>query len=161
MSSLSGAQRVISALAVYKARFGVDEAPKDRISSMAKVSSSTLPSLLSRMVKKGQIEYGVEPSTIKLTDKGMALAEPLDIPTSNEELHEELKKDLKGKSLRIFEFIADGKVYDKKDVMEAVECTNPKTFAPLVSRELRKQNLVHFPSKNTIQLTKDCFLFPN
>ena len=72
----------------------MEEAPKERVAVMAKISDATFPSMVSRMVKKGLIKYGEYPGTLVLTEEGMALAEPSDdIATSNEEVHEGIKKD--------------------------------------------------------------------
>jgi DNA-binding PadR family transcriptional regulator len=156
----SGVGRVLSALLVLHTTFGFEEAPKERVQSMAKISNSTFPSMLSRMVKKGLIAYGSTPKTLKITDKGREEAPDIeDMPTSNVEHHEEIKKKLKGKARRIFEYLADGKVHAKEKVMEAVDCTNPKTFAPLMSRELKKPGYIEYPSMGKVRLSNECFPF--
>ena len=138
----------------------MEEAPKERVAVMAKISDATFPSMVSRMVKKGLIKYGEYPGTLVLTEEGMALAEPSDdIATSNEEVHEGIKKDLKGKPRQIFEILADGKVHNKEDIMKQINCTNKATFAPLLSRELKKKGLIQYPSKGTVQLSDMCFPF--
>ena len=150
-------QKVLNTLAALQQRTGREEHDKTRVRTMADIKQSTFPSLITRMVGSGLIKYGTSTNTIKLTEEGFATADPIDVPTSDEKHHEKLKLELKGKVLAIFEYLADGKVHDKTSVMEAVDCTNPKTFAPLVSRSLAKKGLVHYPTKGTIALTDDCF----
>jgi predicted transcriptional regulator len=158
-SSKTGLQRILNALATLRLLHGLREAPKKQVAGMAEVSNSTLPSLLSRMTKKGLIEYGSTSETIILTDKGMEMADSLDVPQRNEEAHEAIKQKLKGKPLRIFEILADGKPHTKESIMKTVNCTNPSTFAPMLSRELRKPGYIHYPSTGTVQLADCCFPF--
>lgn len=155
----TGPQKVLAALAELKLRHGLEEAPKKRVASMAGIPSTTFPSLISRMAKNGLVEYGSTPEMMKITDKGMEQVDPIDIPTSNEEAQERIKEKLKGKPLRIFEILQDGKPHAKKEIMEAVDCTNPKTFAPLLSRELKKLGYIDYASKGTVQLSELCFPF--
>lgn len=155
----TGLKKILAALADLKARHGLDEAPKKRIAAMAEVSSSTFPSLISRMAKKGLVEYGSTSDMIKITDEGLEQTEPIDIPTSNVEAQERIKEKLKGKPRRIFELLQDGLPREKQDIMEAVDCTNPKTFSPMVSRELKKHGYVEYPTKTSIQLADVCFPF--
>jgi len=153
-------QKVLQALALLQQSTGNVEVCKKKVAGAAQITSSTFPPLITRMVKKGVIEYGSGSGTIKITEKGLAMVGDLpDMPTSNEEHHEEIKKKLKGKGRLIFEYLADGKAHKKEDVMDAVDCTNPKTFAPLLSRELKKPGYIHYPEKGKVQLTDDCFPF--
>jgi len=155
----SGAQKILSVLAYLKQTFGIIEAPKKRVATMAQISSATFPSLLSRLKSNGVIEYG-SGDTIKITEKGLKNAGPShDAPTSNADVHENIKNKLKGKARLIFEHLADGQVHDKEDVMEAIDCTNPKTFGPLLSRELASKGYVEYPSKGKMRLTDECFPF--
>lgn len=144
---------------------GIEEPTKDRVQKMAQISSATFPSLISRVIKKeGTIEYGNGSGTLKLTNKGKDVASELtppgDLVTNNTAVHENIKKQLKGKALKIFEFLADGEEYDKKIVMKEVDCMNPKTFAPIMSRELKSKGFIEYPTKTTVKLTKEmCFPF--
>jgi Mn-dependent DtxR family transcriptional regulator len=154
---MSGIKKVLNSLATLQQSTGKEEHCKKRVGTMAQISNSTLPSLISRMTTNGLIAYGSSRGMIKLTKKGSDEADPVDVVGSDEEYHEKIKAELKGKSRAIFEYLADGKVHDKQDVMEAVDCTNPKTFNPLLSRELKKKGLIHYPEKGKIQLTDECF----
>ncbi|CAB9507118.1 expressed unknown protein [Seminavis robusta] len=154
---MSGEQKVLNALAALIQQTGKEEIPKPRVATTAQISKATFPSLLSRMKKKGLIDYGSSNGTLILTETGSEKADPLDVAGSDEEHHEKIKQELKGKARAIFEFLSDGEIKDKQEVMEAVECTNPKTFAPLLSRELKKKGYICYPSKGKVQLTKECF----
>ena len=157
-------QNILSALFALSEVHGDDEPDKMQVATMASVSQATFAPLLSRMVnKKGLVEYASK-DTIKLTKKGKEeaaeLASPGDMITTNEQHHEQIKEKLKGKkAVQIFEYLADGKEHEKQDIMEAVKCTNPKTFAPLLSRELKKPGYIVYPSKTTVQLSDLCFPF--
>jgi hypothetical protein len=154
-------QKIIDTLAALKILHKIVNAPKARVATMAQISTSTFNPMISRMTKEDDpwIQYGSTPGTLMITDEGMRHANTEAVPTSNEERLESIKQKLRGKPRRIFEYLADGKVHDKEDVMNAVDCTNPKTFGPMVSRELRKPGYIDFPSKRTMQLSDECFLF--
>ena len=114
--------------------------------------------------KDGTITHGTASGTIKLTragkDAAAKLAPSADLPTCNAHVQNKLKEQLKGKALKIFDFLTDGQEHEKKDVMEAVDCMNPKTFAPLLSRELKSKGLIEYPTRTTVRLTKEmCFPF--
>lgn len=54
----------------------------------------------------------------------------------------------------------DGNEYEKTYIMEQIDCINPKTFAPLMSRELKSKGLIEYPSQTTVKLARDvCFPF--
>ena len=153
----SGVQRVLNTLAALQQSTGKKEHCKQRVAKMAQITNSTFPSMVSRMAKNGLVAYGSSTGTIMLTEKGSDKADPVDVVGSDEEHHEKIKEQLKGKSRAIFEYLADGKIHDKHNVMKAVNCTNPSTFNPLLSRDLKKKGLIHYPAKGKIQLTDECF----
>jgi hypothetical protein len=163
LAAVSGKGRVLSALVFLGKLYKTVDVPKRRIQLMANISDPTFAPMLSRMVQKGLIEYGFERGTIKITNLGKQQAPTVqgkDLVTSNQEHHETIKKKLKGKALLIFNFLADGKVHDRLDVMAAVDCINPKTFAPLISRELKKHGYIVYIGKRGLQLNKEmCFPF--
>lgn len=144
---------------------GIEEPHKERVRKTAQISAGSFPSVLSRIVKKdGTIAYGTASSTIKLTAKGKdfaaGLAPPEDLPTTNAQVQEKLKQDLKGMALKIFEFLQDGEEKEKIDVMSAVGCTNKNSFAPIMSRDLKSKGLVEYPSRTTVKLSMEmCFPF--
>ena len=154
-----GKKRVCSALASLKITHGIEEVDKKRICKMANISEATAPSLFSRMVKENLIRYGTAPNTIAITDAGMEIAEPCDVITSNEEYHEQIKKELKGKAVQIFEILQDRQIHKKADIMKAINCTNKNTFAPLLSRAFAKNGYIQYPSRDTVQLSDTCFPF--
>ena len=126
---------------------------------MACVKPSTLGPLLSRMTKNDQtIEYGSSAGTLRLTKKGQLEADPGDIPSSNEEHHKRIQQQVKGKKARaIFALLADGdRTLSKMELMKAVDCTNPKTFGPLLSRELKKPGYIEYTDGN-VRLSDSCY----
>lgn len=155
--------KILSVLLALLNNQGIEEPTKDSVKKLTGISAGTWPSLISRMAKNdGTIAHGAEAGTLKLTAKGKDIAAnpspPEELPTTNAKVHEKIKQGLKGKALQIFEHIEDGQEHEKKDVMKAVKCTNPNTFAPLVSRQLKAKGLVEYPSRTTIRLTKEmCF----
>ena len=164
-SGTNNKTKILSVMFALMVNQAIDEPTKDHIKKMMQISSRTWPSLILRMASKdGTIATGDAPGTLKLTKKGKDMASkltpPEDLPTCNAHIHDKMKEQLKGKALKIFEFLADGQEHEKKDVMEAVDCMNPKTFAPLMSRELKAKGLIEYPNRTTVKLTKDmCFPF--
>ena len=167
----SGVHKVLMAIYELKVTHGFnDGAPNKRVATMANIPSTTFPSLICRMIKKGLIERtssggggddgGATTSSIKITELGMEQVDPIDIPTSNEEAQQKIIEKLKGtKPRRIFDYLLDGKPHRKVDIMVAVDCTNPSTFAPMMSRELKKHGYIEYPEKGRVQLTDVCFPF--
>ena len=157
--------KILAALFFLETRRGEQESCKKQVANMVNASMATFGPLLSRMVnKKGTVAYGTVKGTIKLTtlgkDKAATLTDPEEVVTSNEEVHEQIKKKLKGKMAReIFDFLLDGKEHSKEEVMKAVKCTNRKTFGPVLSRELKKDGYILYPSRETIKLSDKCFPF--
>ena len=164
MPGTSNKDKILSVMFVLLNQ-GVEEPTKERVQKMAQVSAATFPSLISRIIKKdGTLEYGQGTGTLKLTNKGKDVASqltpPEDLVTTNAAVHESIKKKLKGKALKIFEILADGDEHEKKVIMQQVDCMNPSTFAPLVSRQLKSPGYIEYPSKTTMKLAKQvCFPF--
>ena len=158
---MSAVSKVLSVLVYLQDIVQLDECPKDRVQKQSEVSTSTFPSLISRMKSKGLVEYGSGNATLKITAKGREKApDDMDFPTSNEEYHQKILEKLKGKAKLIFEILMDGQEHSKEDIMDLVDCTNPKTFAPLLSRELKKHGYITYPSRGTIQLSDECYPLP-
>ena len=157
----SGKKKICSVLANLKLVHGKEEVDKKEVCKLAGIPVATAPSLLCRMTKEGLIMKGKTTGYIAVTDKGLKIADPGDMPTSNEEFHEQIKKELKGKARQIFEILLDRKVHKKEDIMKAINCTNKATFDPLLSRAFAKNKYVIYPSKGTVQLSDKCFPFDN
>lgn len=164
MSKTKNKEKLLSVMFVLLNQ-GVEEPSKARVQKMAQISKGTYPSLLSRIVgKDGTLAYGSDTGTLKLTAKGRDVASrltpPEDLVTTNAAVHENIKKNLKGKALQIFEFLSDGEEYEKEAVKEAINCLKDSTFKPLLSRELKSKDIVVYPSKTTVQLNRTmCFPF--
>ena len=156
---MTSVTKVLSVLVYLQDIVKMDECPKARVQKQAEITSATFPSLISRMAKKGLVEYGSDKGTLKITAMGREKApDDYDFPTSNEEFHQTILKKLKvAKARDIFEILMDGRPHSKQDIMEAIDCTNPKTFAPLLSRELKKPGYITYPSRDTVQLSDECY----
>lgn len=156
---MTSVTKVLSVLVFLQDIVKMEECPKARVQKQAEVSNSTFPSLISRMAKKGLVEYGSNKGTLKITAMGREEApDGHDFPTSDEEYHQTILKKLKNaKARQIFEILMDGRPHSKQDIMEAIDCTNPKTFAPLLSRELKKPGYIIYPGRDTVQLSDECY----
>ena len=138
----------------------LEEVPKDRVMKTAQISSQTFPSLVSRMVnKKKLVEYGSASGTLKITAKGREAAPEgdIDVPTSNEEYQRQILEKLTGKPKQIFEILMDGRTHTKKSIMEKIECTNKTTFAPMVSRTLKKEGYIEYVGNGEMKLSQECY----
>lgn len=79
------------------------------------------------------------------------------MPTSNEEHQQELLKKLKGKPKEIIQILMDGATHRKQNIMQAINYLNPNTFAPLLSRELKKPGYITNVGKDSMKLSKECY----
>jgi Mn-dependent DtxR family transcriptional regulator len=137
----------------------IEEPDKDRVMKTSQVKSTTFPGLVSRMAKKGLVEYGSSPGTLKITTKGRDVAPEggFTMPTSNEEYQRQILEKLKGKPKLIFEILMDGKPHASQSIMDAIDCKNPKTFAPMVSRTLKKDGYIEYVGRGTMKLSSECY----
>ena len=81
---------------------------------------------------------------------------------TNEETHEKLLATLKGKKAAMFKILADGKEHDKEEVAQELGFTEKgkkqKGFQNLIAEMKSKENLVEYPTPQTVQLNKEvCF----
>ena len=157
-------EKILSTLFQLSEVYKTNEPKKECVQTMAGVKQVTFSSTISRMKDKHLIEYKLHQKTMKLTKRGKDMAAklttPNDLVTSNEQHHENIKNKLSdGLAQGIFEYLSDGQEHNKKDIMEAIECTNQKTFGPLLSKQFKKPNYIEYPSKDTVRLTDQCFPF--
>lgn len=103
--------------------------------------------------------------TVQLTDKGVEAASQIVVPPrTNEQVHDGIKKMLKPKSRALFESIADGATYVRKDVASACGYSNERSegFAGSLS-EMSSLGLMEFPKDvanpkvKLIRLADICF----
>ena len=153
----SAAQRVLAAVYELLVTHQLSVAPNERVRSIAEISKATYPSLISRMVQKKLLERG-DAGCIKITKLGMTQVDPINIPTTNDEAQRRIKDKLNGnKPRQIFDYLSDGKPRKKTEIMKAIDCMNQSTFAPLLSRELKRPGYIEYPEQGMVQLSDVCF----
>lgn len=159
----SNEDKILLALFTLERMHNESNPTKQRVMAMSQIKSSTFAPMVSRMAsKKGLVESSN--GNLCLTDKGREAAGNVEgaesMPTCNEEVHESIKEKLKGKKVKlIFDILSDGATHTKASIMERADVTNPKTFAPLLSRELKKPGYIDYPSKDCVRLVDSCFPF--
>lgn len=134
-----------------------DSLARDQLSKGTGIAAKTVANNLIKLKQKGLVEY--DATTVHLTSKGIEKAGPLASgPTSNEEIHERLKKGLKGKQVKLFDLLADGGIHDRNvfAVELDFEDAKKKGFKNLCSA-LSGKGLVEYPDKQTMTLTDTCF----
>jgi len=117
---------------------------------------------ITKLKKKGLLL--AEGSTFALTEEGGKEMDSMIVSgTTNAEVHAFFKGDLKGKQVRMFEFLADGKEHDKEDVAKGLDYSKDKTqkvFQNLLCEMKNKAQLIDYPTKDTVRLRQDiCFPF--
>jgi len=95
------AQRILNGLAWLES-IGLERADKTQVALLADQSptSGGYFNNLGKLRAAGLIDYPA-PSVVQLTDAGRAAAEPVDVPTSSEDLHQQLFARLPGAQARI------------------------------------------------------------
>ena len=151
--------KILSALVYLHDVLQIDEPTKDRVVKMSGVKPSTFTPLVSRMVKKGVVAYGKTQGTLTITMSGRREAPEGEfaLPTSNEEHQRQILEKLSGKPKRIFEILMDGEAHTKSSIMDAIGCTNVKTFSPLLSRHLAKAGYIEYVGGASIKLSSECY----
>ena len=100
------------------------------------------------------------------TAKGLQRADPKiveeaakDIPTTNKAHHENVKAQLKlkPKQTELFDYIQDGRTYQKAEVATAINLKMNSTFSNLLT-SLKKIGVIEF-DRTTIRLTDEMFPF--
>ena len=165
-------QKILSALFVFSSVHNSDTPEKEFVRAVADVKKVTFYPTISRMKKpKGLIQYTLHQKTMKLTDKGRDEAAKLalkddqltlkdDLVTTNEQHHVNIKKKLSpGLARNAFEYLSDGREYNKMDVMGAIKCTNRNTFGHLLSKMLKKPGYIEYRGEKNMRLTNLCFPF--
>jgi hypothetical protein len=156
-----GPQGVVNALARFRQRQGLEDVPRKQVAVQVGMKPTSLQVLISNMKKNGLVECR-NSETVRLTDQGLAMSnvEDAPAPVDTETVHEDIKTNvLKGKSrmVQIFDFLADGKVHKKADVMDAIGYTNKASFNVLMS-QTKSTGILEYPDKDTVRLTTDmCF----
>ena len=112
---------------------------------------------LGQLKKAGFLVY--VGANVELTEKGLAVVGDVDPSSlSTESFHENIKKVLSKKGGSIFDFISDGKKYNKMDVAKALGYDLDKLSG--FEKDLSKMSSLGFlvKDKETMQLTAKCFI---
>ena len=153
----SGAnKRILGCMLYMESVIRSTEVPRKQVATLADVTASTLPSILSKLKTANLIEYSSS-TTIRLTAQGREMADSADAPSDNATVQENLKaKYLNGKAVALFDAMLDGTVYDRIVLGNQVGCNNKTTLASLVSN-MKTKGIVVTPDSKSIQLADLCF----
>jgi hypothetical protein len=156
------AATILNTVAALKAKRGKESIERKKLSALTGIQGkSTIANALTKLKVNGWME--VTASTPTITDEGMDAADPGavavdDIPTTNVGFHDAVKKQykLKAKECDLFDHIADGKTYIKKDVAAAIDCKMNSTFANMMTK-LKKHDILEF-DRTTMRLHNDMYV---
>jgi predicted transcriptional regulator len=163
--ALKNDEKIMSALFIRDEIHGEEESDSTEIAAAAGISKATYAPLISRMKKAGVIANGSAKGKIRLTENGKdraaGLVDKSIVVSTNAEYHEtHLRPNFKGTTLKIFNILADGNEHRKEDIMAKVDCTNPKTFNPLFSRNFGgKTGMTETGPGGMVKLAAKCFPF--
>lgn len=155
-------QAIMEALATFLQR-GNEAPERSKVAKVTKLADKTIANALTKLKRKNYVV--IEGKTLRLTQEGKdflgPLAEKAGGGATNEEVHDNLKKDMKKKEVELFDALIDGKVHDKQEIAEALaykDGKKTKTFMNMTAA-MKTKGIVHYPEgKNTIQLVLDtCF----
>jgi predicted transcriptional regulator len=159
-TSKKSAQEIILELAAESYSLGNETLPRSRLTMGTGLATKTVINNLAKLKQKGLIEYP-DPKTIKLTQEGVnAVGTLANLPKTNADRHECIKKNLKGKHINLFDLLLDGNIHDKNAIANALGYDSQKTkgFVNLIGA-MRSQGLVEYPDKQTVKLSDICFPF--
>lgn len=153
-SNLSGPeQRILNALAELEA-LGIPEPPRIQValfSGYSHLSSKGFSNSVSRLKVEGRIVAGN--GTLMLSDAGRKVAEPIDAPRTEPELHDRLFRLLGNQAVRILAPLleARGEAVDRDTVMQSAGYTHAssKGFANTLGR-LRSLGLIDYPERGKV-----------
>ena len=106
---------ILNALAAVKVKFQQNEVKKTELGGISKVKgASTIRNALKKLKDFGWIVYN-DDSTVSITEEGMEKADidDIDIPTSNEEHHDQVRSEIKKSDVAMFDALLDGLPHDK------------------------------------------------
>jgi hypothetical protein len=148
--------KVLNVLAARKVKVGENEVDKRKLAGYAGIGGSTMRKAVANLVGHKYVIQTRE--HVRITSLGMDNADPdaIDVPTTNDQKHAQVKQTLNEKQCALFDALIDGKIHDKSTVAAAVGM-DPKisTWRKLVGG-LAKDDIVEHQG-NTIRLHKDMF----
>ncbi|CAB9498670.1 expressed unknown protein [Seminavis robusta] len=157
---MTAEQKILDVIAKLYA--GGNKTPKrEQVAKLCAIAAKTLANTVAKLKKKDLVECP-DAQTLGLTESGLEhVGDLASAGSSNEEVHERIKNDLKGKQVTLFDLLADGEVHEKDDIAEKLgyENRSVKAFANLIGA-VKGKGIVIYPTPATIQLDKErCFPF--
>ena len=157
-------QVIMEVLATFFVK-GNKEPLREKVAKATKLAAKTLSNTIPKLKRKNFVECP-DGKTIRLTDEGIKFLGPLAQKggggATTKEVHENLKKDMTGKQVMLFDLLVDGAVHDRDDIAKKLgysEGRKTKAFVNLIGA-MKSKDIVHYPTKDTIQLVLDtCFPF--
>ena len=154
------AKNILDVAAAVSARTNKAEVSREQVILLiGKLGKSTIGNAFTALSKAGLLI--ITPKTLTVTSMGMDAADVdaanITIPTTNAELHDSIKETYKlnKNQLALFDYLADGGTYNKKEVKAALKIPGKSTFANLLTN-LKKMQIVEF-DRDTIKLTDKMF----
>lgn len=160
MGAIPG-QVILNKCAAIKVLQQKDSVERKKLAALTGIAGkSTIGKGLTFLRNQGWMD--VSPKEITITEEGFKNADTDDIdvgdiPTTNKEHHEAMKKmhKLKPKACELLDVIVDGKTYQKKDVADSIGMSINSTFGKVLTA-LKQANLVEVTAK-TIRLSDEMF----
>ena len=154
-------EKILEALAIHHARKRGESLERDQVLKRTGIAAKTLSNKLPKLKEKGLLEYAGK--TIQLTEAGVEHCGPMaDSGSTNEEVHNRLKGDLKTKQLALVDLLMDGKAHAKDDIAKKLGLfengKKTKGFVNLVGA-MRTAGHVVYPTPSTVQLDQETW-FP-
>lgn len=153
-------KKILDVAAAHKLTTGED-LEQGQVSTMTGITGgSTIRNAISGLKKKKLLRVSPDKKLIP-TEEGFenAVVEDVEVPTSNKEHHEKLKKHFKlsKKAIQVFNLLVDGKTYEKQEVADKFfKGKQNSTFRNALA-ELRKAKMME--TNGSIRLTDEMFPF--
>lgn len=123
-------------------------------------ATSTMRSVCATLKKKNLADTS-EPKTLKLTQAGHDHARTLadvQLPSSNEEFHDRIKKKLKGaKPRQVYDLLRSGPPLTKAEIGQAIDVDIKKSTFRSILADLNKFKLLEKLSDDRYRLTDKCY----
>ena len=156
----AGALKVLNVAAAISVKLGTADVPRQQVVMLAGIKAkSTFANALTKLKNADFITFTSQ--SITVTEKGKDAADVdaanVSIPATNADLHDSIKEQykLKAKQIALFDHLADGGTYNKKEVQAALEINASSTWANLMT-SLKKFGIVEY-DRVTIKFTDDMF----
>jgi hypothetical protein len=149
---------ILKTLAQFRVR-GVDAPETKKVAAATKLKPKTFMNVRAKLKQKNHIEC--DRNTIRLTDLGIKELGPMaDRGGSTEEVHNRIKDNLRGKSLTMFEALADGTEHDLDNIAVKLgyHDNKAKAFRNLLGK-MKTAGIVNYDRDNVVLNPETCFPF--